>query len=88
VAENNKAIINGNPAVEPGYLKDPARFGALRSALSVPIRGPEGLWGVLSLYREEHDAFGPEQLSLLQRLADKLGGRFAGAVEAVPYEVF
>ena len=29
VAENGKAIINGNPAVEPGYLRDPSKSLAL-----------------------------------------------------------
>ena len=31
--------LNGNPAVESGYLKDPSRSSALRSAMSVPLEG-------------------------------------------------
>ena len=37
VAERHQAIINGNPSVEPGYLNDPTKFSALRSALAVPL---------------------------------------------------
>jgi GAF domain-containing protein len=87
VAENGKAIINGNPSVEPGYLADPKKFSVLRSALSVPIHGPDGVRGVASLYRQERDSFSPEQLSLLQTIADKLG-RLTSAVEAAPYQAF
>ena len=67
VAENRKPSINGNPAVEPGYLNDPDRFSALRSALAVPLLFPETLElaGVLSLYRTESDAFSPENLEHL-----------------------
>ncbi|PYX06146.1 MAG: hypothetical protein DMG88_19425 [Acidobacteria bacterium] len=35
VAQNRKPIVNGNPSVEPGYLNDPTKFSALRSALAV-----------------------------------------------------
>ena len=50
VAENGKAIVNGNPSVEPGYLQDPTRFSTLRSALSVPLPGIDGTMGVVTLY--------------------------------------
>ena len=43
VAENNSPIVNGNPAVEPGYLNDPAKVTALRSALSVPLRSQDAI---------------------------------------------
>lgn len=65
VAENGKFIVNGNPSVEPGYLKDPARFCALRSALAVPLKSQGEIVGVLSLYREERDAFSIEALNNL-----------------------
>jgi len=50
VAENGKAIVNGNPSVEPGYLQDPTRFSTLRSALSVPLPGIDGTMGMVTLY--------------------------------------
>lgn len=69
VAENGKPIINGNPSVEPGYLNDPTKFSVLRSALAVPLEVEEGIIGVLSLYRRERDAFGPEHLKMLNAFA-------------------
>ena len=37
VVENGKAIVNGNPAVEPGYAEASGQLGALNSALSIPF---------------------------------------------------
>ncbi|MEP6540348.1 MAG: diguanylate cyclase, partial [Bryobacteraceae bacterium] len=72
VAENRKAIMNGNPSVEPGYLNDPSIFSTLRSALAVPLEGSEGVIGVLSLYHEGRDAFTREDLRLIQTIGPKL----------------
>jgi putative nucleotidyltransferase with HDIG domain len=68
VAENRKPVINGNPAVEPGYMNDPTRFSALRSALAVPLESQGEVVGVLSLYRTGRDAFSPENLTHLLSL--------------------
>ena len=35
VTQNNKPIVNGNPSVEPEYLKDPTNFSLHRWALSL-----------------------------------------------------
>src|SRR5579859_3866835 len=43
VAQNRKAIVNGNPSVEPGYLADDTKFSTLRSALAVPLEGLQGV---------------------------------------------
>ncbi len=72
VAESGKPILNGDPAAEPGYLEDPVKFGALRSATAVPLEGEDRIVGVLSLYRAEADAFQPEQLDSLQRIGKEL----------------
>ena len=72
VAENRKSIINGNPAVEPGYLSDPAKFSTLRSALSIPLEGNSGVVGVLSLYRQDPDAFAAEHHGQLLAFAPEL----------------
>ncbi len=69
VAENRKAIINGNPAVEPGYLLNPSKFSILHSALSIPLEGDRGVTGVLSLYRYERDSFTQDDLNRLHALA-------------------
>ncbi len=73
VAENRKPIINGNPSVEPGYLNDPNKFSTLRSALAVPLEGPDGSIGVLALYHAERDAFSKDHLRILLAISSKVG---------------
>ncbi len=73
VAENRKPIINGNPSVEPGYLNDPNKFSTLRSALAVPLEGPEGSIGVLALYHADRDAFNKDHLRILLAISSKVG---------------
>jgi putative nucleotidyltransferase with HDIG domain len=69
VAENCKPIINGNPAVEPGYEQRSHEF---RSALAVPIPVNSGAIGVLALYSTGRDAFTREHLRLVSPVASKL----------------
>ena len=73
VAENRKPILNGNPSVEPGYLNDPAKFSALRSAVAVPLEGMNGVLGVLTLYHLERDAFTKDHLRILLAISAKIG---------------
>ncbi len=72
VAQNRKPIINGNPAVEPGYINDPAKFTTLRSALAVPLEGVGGVIGVLAVYRAERDAFTSDHLRILLAVSGKM----------------
>ena len=73
VAQNHKAILNGNPSVEPGYLNDPTKYSTLRSALAVPIEGANGIAAVLALYRAGQDAFTADDLRVLEAIASGLG---------------
>ena len=73
VAQNRKPILNGNPSVEPGYLKSPAKFNTLRSALAVSLESDAGVLGVLGLYRAEPDAFTRDHLRVLLAISSKLG---------------
>ena len=72
VAENRKAILNGNPSVESGYLNDPAKFSQLRSALAVPLEGTGGVVGVLTLYHADRDAFTKDHLRILLAINGKI----------------
>ena len=65
VAENRKAVLNGNPSVEAGYLNDPSKFSTLSSALAVPLETATGVIGVLAVYRLERDAFSATDLRTL-----------------------
>ena len=73
VAENHKAILNGNPSVEPGYLNDPTKYSTLRSALAVPVEGAAGVAAVLALYRAAQDSFTADDLCAVESLVDGLG---------------
>src|SRR5258708_17145292 len=73
VAQNHKAILNGNPSVEPGYLNDPKKYSTLRSALAVPIEGAAGVVAVLALYRADQDAFTAADLRVVEPIGASLG---------------
>jgi putative nucleotidyltransferase with HDIG domain len=73
VAQNHKAILNGNPSVEPGYLNDPTKYSTLRSALAVPMEGFAGITAVLALYRADQDAFTADDLRIVEAIASGLG---------------
>ncbi|MFZ0735071.1 MAG: HD domain-containing phosphohydrolase [Candidatus Sulfotelmatobacter sp.] len=72
VAQNHKAIVNGNPSVEPGYLNDPTKYSTLRSALAVPIEAASAVVAVLALYRAGQDAFSNDDLQVVEALGSEL----------------
>ncbi len=73
VAENHRAILNGNPSVEPGYLNDATKHSTLRSALAVPMEGASGVAAVLALYRAGQDAFTADDLRVVETIVSGLG---------------
>jgi len=73
VVENDLPILNGNPAVEPGYLNDPQKITSLRSAISVPLSGQNGAIGALTLYHLKPDAFNQDHLRILLAIRSKAG---------------
>jgi putative nucleotidyltransferase with HDIG domain len=72
VAQNHKAILNGNPSVEPGYLNDPTKYSTLRSALALPIENANGIPTVLALYRAAQDAFTANDLHAVETMGNAL----------------
>ncbi|PWT98544.1 MAG: hypothetical protein C5B51_29040 [Terriglobia bacterium] len=81
VAQTGRTILNGNPAVESGYLADPTKFTTLRSAASVPLTGLNGTIGVLTLYRLEKDAFCSDQVRILLAIASKVSLAIENAIK-------
>jgi putative nucleotidyltransferase with HDIG domain len=81
VAQNHKAILNGNPSVEPGYLNDPAKYSTLRSALAVPLEGATGVVAVLALYRAVQDAFTADDLRVVETIGSELGVAIENAAQ-------
>jgi len=86
VVQNNKPIVNGNPSVELGYLKDAARFSLHRSALSVPLPGIKGVIGALTLYHQESGAFTKDHLRVLLAASSKAGLTIENALRFVQAE--
>jgi len=73
VARNEKPITNGNPAAETFHLGTSSRVTSLQSALCVPLRGRDGVAGVLTLYHRERNYFTKDHLRLLLAASSKLG---------------
>ncbi len=73
VAQHKKPIINGDPMAESKHLGDPSRVSVLRSTLSIPLQGRDGVAGVLTLYRKEKQAFTKDHLRMLLAASSKLG---------------
>jgi diguanylate cyclase (GGDEF)-like protein/putative nucleotidyltransferase with HDIG domain len=73
VAENDLPILNGNPAVEAGYMNDPRLVTALRSAISVPLRSKDRIVGVLTLYSLRAAAFNADHRRVLLAIAPRAG---------------
>jgi diguanylate cyclase (GGDEF)-like protein len=72
VAHTGRTVLNGNPAVESGYLDDPTKFTTLRSAVAVPLVGLNGTMGVLTLYQTDRDAFRADHVRVLQAVSPKV----------------
>lgn len=70
-AKHQTPILNGNPAVEAGYLNDPSRLTTLRSGLAVPLISERGLVGVLTVYAMGAEAFTGDDRRLLLAIAPK-----------------
>jgi putative methionine-R-sulfoxide reductase with GAF domain len=64
VAETGKPILNGNPEVEPGFVRS-ARPSGLTSAIALPLEESRSMVGVVALYRAGNDAFSAEDLAAL-----------------------
>ena len=72
VAENRKSMLNGNPAVESGYLQDPGRCSKMKSAIAVPLEGISGVVGVLTMYDGGRDTFSKDHLRVLTAASSKI----------------
>ena len=70
VAEAGKPILNGSPAVDPGYT------GGLRSVLAIPLVERSRTIGVLALYRTGEYAFTAEELTALMPFSQRLAWLF------------
>lgn len=70
VAQNEQAIVNGNPAVEKGLSGN--AHNALKATLAVPLKRSRGLAGVLAFYRKSSDSFNTVHLCILDNVAPRI----------------
>jgi putative nucleotidyltransferase with HDIG domain len=83
VAQNNKPIVNGNPAVEPGFSQTALAATAApaslpsdpvpASVLAVPIETSLGANAVVALYRTPQGAFTRQDLQTVETLTARIG---------------
>lgn len=81
VAGNSKPIINGNPAVEPGFLDDDTSAPLLKLAMALPFPSGGDRPGVLAIYRSSASRFTSEELSILVPVCSSLGRILPGCRE-------
>ena len=77
VAENHQPIVNGNPAVEPGYY---CAGRPLLSAISVPLEVNGDVTGLITLYSADTNAFTQDHLRVMQQISPKAGLSLANAL--------
>ena len=78
VAENHQPIVNGNPAVEPGYYN---AGRPLMAAISVPLEANGDVTGLITLYSAHANAFTQDHLRVLQQISPKAGLSLANALQ-------
>jgi len=72
VAATLRPVLNAPPTEDPIAHRNPVAASSLKSAMIIPLDGPNGLVGTLNLYSTRHLAFSSAQLSLLTSIASKL----------------
>jgi len=87
VAENATPLINGDPSLEPAYLKDAGKVSTMRSGLAVPLEGVNGPLGVLTLYSAEKDAFSRDHLRVLLAISSKASLAIENALQHRQVEI-
>jgi putative nucleotidyltransferase with HDIG domain len=69
VAQSGRAIVNGNPTVEPNFLSGGGLFTAQSSALSVPLIDADGaVFGAIAVYSAKPVAFSKDHLRILEAI--------------------
>jgi diguanylate cyclase (GGDEF)-like protein/putative nucleotidyltransferase with HDIG domain len=72
VADCGKAILNGNPKVEPHYVADQSSTIQLASALSLPLLDlTKQVFGVLTVYSIDANAYSRDHMRILQAVESK-----------------
>jgi diguanylate cyclase (GGDEF)-like protein/putative nucleotidyltransferase with HDIG domain len=78
IIQHDTSILNGDPCMEFGFKNDSVVVYKLQSALAVPMMGPKGMVGVMTLYHPDRHAFNRDHLRLLEAVSHQV----APAVES------
>jgi nitrate/nitrite-specific signal transduction histidine kinase len=70
-ALENRPVLVNRVDLEPGYQSD-AHLPGTRSELAVPLRAGEQVLGTLDVHSSQDNAFSPEDLVVIQSLADQV----------------
>jgi len=78
VAQSGRAILNGNPTVEPNLIAEAGIFSANSAALSVPLFDAQlSVVAVLTVYSAKPAAFSREHLRILESIQASIESRGA-----------
>jgi diguanylate cyclase (GGDEF)-like protein/putative nucleotidyltransferase with HDIG domain len=80
VIQHGTSILNGDPCMEFGFNNDSVVVYKLQSALAVPMVGPKGMVGVLTLYQKDRGAFNRDHLRLLEAVSQQVGPAIESAL--------
>jgi diguanylate cyclase (GGDEF)-like protein/putative nucleotidyltransferase with HDIG domain len=80
VIQHRTSILNGDPCMEFGFNNDSVVVYKLQSALAVPLAGPKGMTGVLTLYQKDRGAFNRDHLRLLEAVSQQVGPAIESAL--------
>jgi len=73
VAQNRKPMLNGQSRTGTRLCaRPPIGSARLRSAISVPLEGLQGVVGVLTLYHSDADAYTSDHLRILLAISSKV----------------
>jgi len=80
VVQHGTSILNGDPCMEFGFNSDSVVVYKLQSALAVPLTGPKGMAGVLTLYHPDRHAFNRDHLRLLEAVSQQVAPAIESAL--------
>ena len=80
VIQHGSSILNGDPCMEFGFKNDSVVVYKLQSALAVPMMGPKGMVGVMTLYHPDRHAFNRDHLRLLEAVSQQVAPAIESAL--------
>lgn len=81
VAQHGKPVLNGNVSVECCYSNNSTVLNNLQTALAVPFESRGGISGVITLYHLDRNAFGQDDLRMLEAASVQIGPAIESALK-------